>query len=127
MILEGDDTSWENFDIRSELNGGGQGTASHAWSGHPTYFLSSEVLGVNLGFHKNISSKQIIISPQSETLTWAKGYVPHPLGLIYVDWKVEDDRFLLNYTGPPGVRVVTKPKGRLAWKELWINGKKVRE
>lgn len=40
MIHQGDDTSWENFDIGGE-RGGGQGTASHAWSGHPTFFLST--------------------------------------------------------------------------------------
>lgn len=120
MIVKGDDTTWENFDI----DYGTQGTASHAWSGHPTYFLTTEALGVNLGFHKELSRNKIIIAPQSENLTWAKGAVPHPAGLVYVDWKVEGNALLLNYKAPENIEVVVAPKGRLAEKVLWVNGVK---
>ncbi len=125
MILNGDDTAWENFDIRSENNNGGQGTASHAWSGHPTYFLTTEALGVSLGFHKSFNRNEITISPQSETLSWAKGVVPHPLGPVSVEWRLAGDRLLLNYDAAAGVRVRVCPRGRLAEKTLWVNGKRV--
>lgn len=124
MILNGDDTAWENFDIRSEVSGGGQGTASHAWSGHPTFFLTTEALGVNLGFHKTLDPERIIIAPQSEYLTWARGRVPHPLGLIDVEWRLEGEHLFLEYQVPHNVPVIIKPRGRLASKNLWVNGKK---
>ncbi len=122
MILGGDDTAWENFDSGD----GGQGTLSHAWSGHPTYFLTTEALGVNLGFHKEFDKNKIIISPQSENLSWAKGVVPHPLGLVVVEWRLEGSHLFLDYFSPEGAEVVVQPKGRLAGKTLWVNGKKVK-
>jgi hypothetical protein len=121
MILNGDDTSWENFDIRGEHEGGGQGTASHAWSGHPTYFLSTEVLGVSLGFHKEFDRQIIKISPQTETITWAKGVVPHPAGPIAVEWKIKGDNLFLNYEAPDTLEVQISPLGRLADKIIHIN------
>ncbi|MBI9070209.1 MAG: family 78 glycoside hydrolase catalytic domain [Melioribacteraceae bacterium] len=122
MIINGDDTAWENFDIKSEHNGGGQGTASHAWSGHPTYFLTTEALGVNLGFQKEFEPEKIFISPHSEFLTWAKGTVPHPAGLIKVEWKIDGENLLVNYRVDNKAEVIVVPRGRLAEKVLWVNG-----
>ena len=113
MIHQGDDTSWENFDIRGEEQGG-QGTASHAWSGHPTYFLSTEVLGVKLGFNHPVDRQLVEISPQSETLAWARGTVPHPAGVVGVDWRVTGDRLVMEVTLPEGVDYQVRPRGRLA-------------
>jgi hypothetical protein len=112
MILQGDDTSWENFDIAGS-EGGGQGTASHAWSGHPTYFLSTEVLGVRLGFN-SMDRREIVIAPQSATLTWAKGQVPHPAGMVGVEWHIRGDRLMMEVTLPQGVSYRVAPRGRLA-------------
>jgi len=122
MILDGDDTAWENFDSGD----GGQGTLSHAWSGHPTYFLTTEALGVSLGFHKEFDRNKIIIAPQSENLSWAKGVVPHPLGSIAVEWRLEGDHLFLDYSSPEGAKVVVQPKGKLANKILWVNGREVK-
>jgi len=113
MIHQGDDTSWENFDIRGE-EGGGQGTASHAWSGHPTFFLSTEVLGVQLGFSRDFNPALIEIAPQSETLSWARGAVPHPAGMVGVNWKVEGERLVLHLLLPEGAAYRVTPRGRLA-------------
>jgi len=112
MILQGDDTSWENFDIRSE-GSGGQGTASHAWSGHPTFFLSTEVLGVKLGFNEPFSRDTLFIQPQSESLNWARGAVPHPAGKVSVDWKISGDILFMKILAPAGIPVIVEPKGRL--------------
>jgi len=110
-------TVWENFSIAGDL-----GTSSHAWSGHPTYYLSSEVLGVNLGFYKKLNRDVIEIEPQSATVNWAEGSVAHPLGKVSVSWKIIGNRLLLNYTVPKDAKVIVKPKGRLDELELWVNG-----
>lgn len=122
MIHQGDDTSWENFDIGGEQQGG-QGTASHAWSGHPTFFLSTQILGVKLGFTPGFDRDTIEISPQSETLTWAKGRVPHPAGLVYVDWRIEGQRLVMEVVVPEGVAYKVEPMGRLANLDLELNVK----
>lgn len=109
-------TVWENFDIE-----GGQGTSSHAWSGHPTYFLSTEVLGVNLGFHKPFDPSVIEIAPQSETLSWAEGTVAHPLGPVFVKWRIKGDMLFLTYRAPQGVKVKVRPKGKLGKLKLMAN------
>lgn len=101
-------TVWENFDIS-----GNQGTSSHAWSGHPTYFLSTEVLGVNLGFPSPFDPNHIEIMPQSATLEWAEGTVTHPLGAVYVKWKIDGDLLWLSYKAPEGASVKVSPRGRL--------------
>jgi len=117
MIHQGDDTSWENFDIGGEQKGG-QGTASHAWSGHPTFFLSTQVLGVRLGFDPDFQRDVVKIMPQSETLSWARGTVPHPLGLVHVDWRIEGNRLLMKLVIPEGVEYRVKPQGRLSELDL---------
>jgi hypothetical protein len=113
MILQGDDTSWENFDIGG-VDGGGQGTASHAWSGHPTYFLSTEVLGVRLGFSQPLDRNEVVIAPQSATLTWARGRVPHPAGMVGVEWHIRGDRLMMEVTLPGEIPYRVIPRGRLA-------------
>jgi len=123
MIHQGDDTSWENFDIGGEKQGG-QGTASHAWSGHPTFFLSTEVLGVKLGFNHDFNRNVIEIMPQSETLSWASGTVPHPAGLVHVEWEICGDRLVMNVQIPAGMEYIVRPMGRLSGYTLDLNVKK---
>jgi len=115
MIQQGNDTSWENFDIE------GKGTASHAWSGHPTYFLSTEVLGVKVGFNQQFSRDTVLIQPQTETITWAKGTVPHPAGSIKIDWEIKGEQLIFNLELPKNVPYLVQPKGRLANFELVLN------
>ncbi len=101
-------TTWENFDIQ-----GNQGTSSHAWSGHPTYFLATAALGVQLGWYQNLDREIIQISPQSSHLEWAKGTVMHPAGPVTVSWTVVNDELHLRYNAPKGKKVNITPKGRL--------------
>jgi len=117
MVLEVNDLTWEDF------NRDNQATMSHAWSSSPTYFLSTQALGVDLGFPGSLSPDTIYIRPQSEILTWAKGTVPHPKGMVTVDWKINGNKLLLNYSAPKGVSVIVKPRGRLAGFNLQINQK----
>ncbi len=123
MILKYDDTAWENFDDGTGSSGG-QGTLSHAWAGGPTYYMSTEVLGVKLGFPYFFDPNKLEISPQAENINWAKGSVPHPKGVIYVDWKIKGQKLFLNCSVPDGIVWEVKPKGKLAQLELWVNGKR---
>ncbi len=109
-------TVWENFDIQ-----GNQGTSSHAWSGHPTYFLATETLGINLGFNKPFNPDKIEIMPQSATLSWAEGTVMHPRGPVYIKWEVKGQQLWLEYSAPDDVPVVVAPVGRLGELELVIS------
>ncbi|WP_194775329.1 alpha-L-rhamnosidase-related protein [Pararhodonellum marinum] len=109
MALHNDKpTVWENFDVTGVL-----GTSSHAWTGHPAFFFATETLGVNLGFFKDFSADLIEIQPQSESLTWAKGRVMHPLGPVDVSWEIKGDNLFLEYSVPEGAEVRISPRGKL--------------
>jgi hypothetical protein len=119
MVYKHNDTAWENFGDGSD--GSGQGTLSHAWSGHPTYFMSTRILGVRLGFPEIQFPDKIMIKPQSANISWARGVVPHPMGLVKVDWEVRGDKLFLDYETPANAEVVIEPQGTLAHKELIVN------
>ena len=115
MILKHDDTAWENFGDE------GIGTLSHAWSGSPTFFLSTQVLGVDLGWPHPMVADTIRIAPQAATIDWAEGVVPHPAGPVSVRWEVRENALWLWYQAPAGVPVVVAPQGRLAGLRLVVN------
>lgn len=119
MILDGDDTAWENFGNSPNT----QGTLSHAWSGNPTYYLSSQTLGVQMGFPYRTSYDTVYIKPQAENINWARGEVPHPKGIVKVDWQVKGDILFVRCETPDGVPFVVQPRGRLADFRLFVNGK----
>jgi len=121
MVLRGNDTSWENFS--DHRDGVGQGTLSHAWSGHPTYYLSTKVLGVPLlnGFDERVG-EEMIIAPQSETLSFASGTVPRPEGLVKVNWHIAGDNLFVDVEAPAGLPWRVEPRGRLATYRLVVNG-----
>ncbi|MEZ4826265.1 MAG: trehalase family glycosidase [Bacteroidia bacterium] len=116
MIWKHDDTAWENFGDT------GIGTLSHAWSGAPTFYLTTQVLGVDLGYPHPASRDTVWIAPQAETVDWAKGDVPHPRGMVHVEWQVRGDQLWLEYRAPEGLICQVKPNGRLAAKTLFVNG-----
>lgn len=114
MITEPTGTLWETFHREWSL--------CHAWSSAPTYYLSTRALGVRLGFPDATDLSSVLIAPESETLSWARGAVPHPRGLVTVEWAVHGDRLEMNYFAPEGVAVTIAPQGRLAGLCLWVNG-----
>src|SRR6185312_10149699 len=81
MLEDPEGTLWEHFD-RS-------GSSSHAWSAAPTYYLSTEVLGVRLGYPTPEGLDNVTIAPRADSLSWARGVVPHPRGNISVDWRAD--------------------------------------
>lgn len=95
----------------------------HAWSTAPNYYLSTRVLGVRLGLPDDTRLDQVTIAPESASLTWARGTVPHPCGDITVEWKVLGDRLELGYCAPRGVKVTVAPQGRLA--KLTLNTRRI--
>jgi hypothetical protein len=123
MILKHNDTAWENFSDGS--NNSGQGTLSHAWSGGPTYFLTAKVLGVDLGYADFSDPDKILIAPQPSGISWARGKIPHPKGIIYIDWKLSGDILFLDYKVPDAVEVDIKPAGTLAGKEIFVNSRRL--
>jgi alpha-L-rhamnosidase len=81
------------------------------------------VLGVKLGFNPELDRDRIEISPQSETLSWARGSVPHPAGMVHVEWQIKGDRLEMELTLPGGVEYTVRPRGRLATYALDVNVK----
>jgi hypothetical protein len=122
MALQKPGTTWENFG-----KCGGQTSLSHGWSAHPTYYLSTQVLGVKLGFPDETDLSKITIAPQANDISWARGTVPHPAGTVEVEWYLKGNKLIVNYTAPKNVPCKVKPEGKLAEKELWVNGRKVTE
>jgi alpha-L-rhamnosidase len=115
MLADPEGTLWEHFDRQS-------GTSSHAWSAAPTYYLSTQVLGVNLGYPDASDETDLLIAPRADSLSWARGTVPHPRGDIGVDWRIDGDLLRLSVSVPNGVRYRVEPRGRLANLRLELNG-----
>lgn len=78
----------------------------HGWAGGPTAWLSQNVLGVQPvapGF------REVIIKPNLGNLTFAKGVVPTPFGLITVSHKRQADGTIhTEYDVPTDVNVSNK-------------------
>jgi hypothetical protein len=101
-------TLWETLGRGSE----GQGSTCHGWSASPVIVFSERVLGVRELVPGDPT--QILVAPESDTLDWAEGTVPHVLGPIHVSWKIEGSNFNLKLTVPKGIEATVKPAGRLA-------------
>jgi hypothetical protein len=135
FLAAGADTCWEVFPARVDDPAGGPPryvpqpgvSQCHAWSSAPTFYLSSCTLGVDCGFPApNPNPRELRIAPRSETLSWARGVVPHPAGPVSVSWRLEGDVLLVDCTVPRGVRWRVQPEGRLAKARLVVNGKPAR-
>lgn len=119
MIAQGATTFWEMWSWRLP---GGRLTRSHChgWSGAPTYFLSTHVLGVmpvTMGFAKTR------VAPHPGDLEWCRGRVPTPRGPIEVQWEnPKDGPFRLRVTAPRGIELeLVPPRDDY---EAWVNGEK---
>ena len=81
---------WVGEDVRSEC---------HAWSAVAIYEFTAKVLGVTY------KDGVINISPYIIGRSFAKGEVATPIGMIYCEWKVADNKFQI---------IVKLPEGRTA-------------
>ena len=71
----------------------------HAWSGTPTFDLSTDVLGVTPlapGFDR------MRIAPAVADLGWARGRYPTPHGPVEIDWRLDGDCFRMEVQLPDG-------------------------
>ena len=84
MLQKGASTFWEYAPNDAH---GRWPLPCHAWSSGPAYILPAYVLGVRPtkpGF------LQFVVHPRLCNLTWAKGVIPTPYGLIRVSWEIKD-------------------------------------
>lgn len=101
LLARGATTFWEHFNVESPANqqAGRGASLCHGWSAGPTYALPSYVLGVTPakpGF------TEVAIAPQPGDLSWARGAVPTPHGLVKVEWTRNAEEFRLCITLPAG-------------------------
>ena len=99
LMRRGAWTMWECF-CRGFMGGGSQ---CHAWSCGPLAFLREQVLGVT--WAPGVDDR-VRVAPNS-LLTWAKGEVPHPRGVIAVHWRRQAGKVFLEVAAPSGVAVET--------------------
>ncbi|MCL2363680.1 MAG: hypothetical protein FWC71_03345 [Defluviitaleaceae bacterium] len=64
----------------------------HAWTAHPTYMLTRYALGISID-----ANGEVKMDPRPGTLTWAKGTVPHPNGVVEAEWHLENGKVIAKY------------------------------
>ena len=116
LMLEHNATScWEMWDRQT--------SHCHGWSAAPAMILPAYVLGVRPlkpGF------KLFEVRPHPGDITWAKGRVPTPHGIIEVNWKVAPGQATveLNVPGGTSARVSWPTPGRTGRQCTEVNGKR---
>lgn len=87
----------------------------HAWSGTPTFDLSTDVLGVTPlapGFDR------LRIAPTVANLGWARGRYPTPHGLVEIDWHLDGARFQMEVRVPDGCAADCACPSPYCWQTL---------
>jgi len=113
MLKNPTGTIWEHSNPSKSL--------THAWSTAPNFYLVTRALGVRTGFPEEDGINEIIIAPQSATLSWAEGVVPHPLGKIKVRWEIKNNQLHLYYHVSQNLPVKIIPTGRLKSLQLVVH------
>lgn len=82
----------------------------HGWGSVPLYEFTAEILGVKPG---KPGYRQLRIEPKIGPLTWAKGKVATPVGLVEVEWmRTDEGEFELLIHAPDNIPVdVHLPNG----------------
>jgi len=101
MVMAGDRTTWETF---AEFGGhGGFPTRSrcHPFAAYVIKYLVKYLLGVE---RTGLGWRHCRIAPQPPAgVTFCRGAVPTPQGLIQVSWVEKNGRPMVNHTLPAGV------------------------
>jgi hypothetical protein len=126
MLAKGATTWWEYWNFDTDLFGRPWSpfpfhnlSMVHGYSGAPTYFLSSTVLGVRptaAGFSK------FTVTPETTGLTSAEGAVPTPAGPIFVAWTRTTQPALSLSLAVPQTTTGTVAMPRLPLDEIYVNG-----
>lgn len=69
----------------------------HGWGAVPLYEFTSEILGVQ---PETPGYSSIRVRPRLGHLTWAKGQVVTPKGLVKVEWQRSEGEFMIQVDGP---------------------------
>ncbi len=83
------------------------GDLSHAWNASPMFQMSGRILGV---LPRKPGFKEFVIRPQPVGLTWAKGKVPTPHGLIEVAWKAVGTQIEMEFLVPRNTTAIVGEK-----------------
>jgi hypothetical protein len=98
--------SWEDM-LSDDLTTWMEDTVSkrsdcHGWGAIPLYEFGSEILGVK---PKLPGYAEIQVCPTPGSLTWAKGKVVTPNGIVKVEWKQDERQFTIDVDGPNKIPV----------------------
>ena len=112
-IRQGATTMWERWNSYTHEDGFGpvgMNSFNHYAYGAVGEWMYATILGINTlepGFRK------ILIRPQpGGGLTWAKGSLESPYGVIATDWRIEGGQFHLETMIPPNTTaVIAMPDG----------------
>jgi hypothetical protein len=131
MLKQGATSFWEGYDLRwpkedfhaTLKSDGSQGyfvSLSHGWSSGPTAWLMDNVLGITPlepGF------RRAQIRPDLLDLSFARGAVPTPAGLIRVDLKKGADGLETTLDLPEGIEAQVSIPVASSSAQVWVNGK----
>ncbi len=98
MLAQGATTFWETFPNLQATHW--SRSLCHGWSAAPAYFLSTQVLGVQLAAP---GYSRVRIAPQIGDLNWAKGAVPTTQGDIHVSWSRQGETLEIELDIPTSV------------------------
>ncbi len=100
MLDKGSTTFWEMF--RYWTNEHWTRSMCHGWAGGPAYFLSTQILGVQVN---EPGYKRVHIAPQLADLTWARGIVTTPAGDVAVHWILDQKEatWIIEVALPQGI------------------------
>jgi len=126
MLKMGATTFWEDFDIdwmpgsgpideivppgKKDIHGDFgkhcytkfRHSLCHGWAGGPTAFMSQYILGV---FPSEPGYKKIKIMPSLGSLSYAKGKIPTPYGVISIEHKSENGKISTSITKPDEIEI----------------------
>jgi hypothetical protein len=107
QIDAGATTFWEMYH-----DGAARLTRSHChgWSAAPTFFLTQHVLGVQPA---EPGYSTVLIAPKPGKLSWARGTVPTPHGVVKCEWKRDGAIFDVAVNSPAPLRVQFPFEGRV--------------
>jgi len=74
----------------------------HGWSSAPAYEFSERILGI-LPTSDGFATVRIRPDVKTFDISWARGSVPTPHGIILVEWKKENGSFTLDIALPKGI------------------------
>ncbi len=110
-------TTWEWIGKKAEPDFAFTSLA-HPWSAGATFILTEYILGIR---PLEPGYARYLIEPHPSDLSWAKGAVPTPNGLIQISWKNHKDGFELNLNLPEkGIPVAHIPRKK-AEEKIWVN------